>query len=103
MDGKGIIGALMQAQTVRRFHGVRKPLPASLRQRSDAESIDEDVEPYLATTAEERLKMVEALCRFTAEQIAASPDGRRVLERQDPRSTESFELWLRLVRAARKR
>lgn len=81
---------------------MRTPLPASLRQRSDAESIHEDIEPYVGTTAEQRLKMVEALCRFTAEQIDASPNGARMLEHQDPRSAESMELWLRLVRTARK-
>lgn len=75
-------------------------LPASLRRRSDVEAIGEDLRPYLGTTASERAGILAALCRYAAEQIAARPDGQRILDFQHPRSAESLALWLRLVAAS---
>ncbi len=73
-------------------------LPPSLRRRSDRDAILDDLEPYRGTTVEERSAIMSQLCRLAAEQIAAQPDPRRVLEWQDPRSPESLALWQRLVR-----
>ena len=76
-------------------------LPPALRRRDDRDAIREDIAPYLGTTVEQRSEILGALCRLAAEQIAALPDGPRVLRHEDPRSPESERLWLRLVAAAR--
>jgi len=76
-------------------------LPASLRRRSDLEAIREDLQPYRGTTSDERSEIVSKLCRSAAEQIAAHPDGRRILEFQEPLPAESAALWLRMVAEAR--
>ena len=77
-------------------------LPPGLRRRTDREAIFEDIEPYLGTTVEERSSIMSSLCHLAAEQIAARPDGWRVLTHQAPRSRESEQLWLRLVSASRR-
>jgi hypothetical protein len=76
-------------------------LPLSLRRWEDREAIFEDIAPYRGTTIEERSSVLSALCGLAAEQVAARPDGWRVLEHQDSRSPASEPLWLRLVAAAR--
>ena len=76
------------------------PLPPSLQRRSDREAVREDIAPYLGTSVEQRSEIVSSLCRLAAEQIAARPDGARVLQYEDRRSPESERLWLRLVAAA---
>jgi hypothetical protein len=78
-------------------------LPESLRRRSDAEAVAEDLAPYRGTTVEERAAIMSRLCRFAAEQVNARPDGGRILAWQDRRSPESERLWLRLVAARRTR
>ena len=76
-------------------------LPLSLRRRDDDEAIHDDIAPYVGTTVEQRSEILSALCRLAAEQIAARPDGARVLQHEERRSFESERLWLRLVAAAR--
>jgi hypothetical protein len=76
-------------------------LPASLAQRDDRAAIPEDISPYRGTTVEERSQILSALCRLAAEQIAARPDGFRILQYEDRRSAASEGLWLRLVAAGR--
>ena len=56
-------------------------LPLSLRRREDREAILEDIAPYRGTTIEERSSVLSAPCGLAAEQVAARPDGWRVLER----------------------
>jgi hypothetical protein len=72
-------------------------LPLGLRRRSDRDAIAEDLAPYIGTTVAERAAIMSGLCRFAAEQVAAQPDPRRILEWQDPRAAESEALWRRLV------
>ncbi len=79
-----------------------QPLPASLRRRSDVESIYEDIEPYVGTSVEERDAIMLELCRFAAEQIAASPRRDELCRYQDPRSPEALQLWRRLVAESRR-
>ena len=76
-------------------------LPASLRRRSDLDAIREDLRPYRGTTTAERSEIVSKLCRFAAEQIAAHPDGQRILEFQEQRPARSMSLWLHLLAEAR--
>ena len=78
-----------------------RALPLALRRRQDREAIREDIAPYLGTSVAQRSEILDALCRLAAEQIAARPDGPRVLMHQDPRSTDDEQLWLRLMTAAR--
>ncbi len=77
-----------------------KHLPASLRRRSDIEAIADDIAPYLGTTVAERSEVMSELCRLAAEQVAAHPEGHRILEFQEPRSRASMALWMRLVAQA---
>lgn len=79
----------------------KQALPPALERRSDQEAIREDIAPYLGTTVEQRAEIMEALCRLAAEQIAANPQGARILQHVDPRSPESERLWLRLVGSSR--
>jgi len=76
-------------------------LPANLRRRSDLDAIRDDLLPYWGTTMAERSEIVSKLCRFAAEQIAAHPDGQRILEFQEQRPARSTALWLRLLAQAR--
>ena len=76
-------------------------LPFCLRRRSDVDALREDVAGYLGTTVAERSEILGRLCRFAAEQVAARPDGRRILEYQERRSTESEALWRRWMRLRR--
>ncbi len=75
-------------------------LPPALRRRSDVEAIWEDIEPYVGATVEERMEILEDLCRLAAEHLTARPDA---LAYEEPRSAESERLWLRLVAKARAR
>ncbi len=75
-------------------------LPPALRRRSDLQAIVDDLRPYRGTTPAERSALMERLCRFAMEQIAAQPEGRRILGFQDRRSPSSLALWRRLVSEA---
>ncbi|HEX7476682.1 MAG TPA: hypothetical protein VF331_02645 [Polyangiales bacterium] len=74
---------------------------AILNPRSDIEAIAEDIQPYVGTTVAERAEIMERLCEFAAEQVAARADGWRVLAYQDRRSAASRELWRTLVERSR--
>jgi hypothetical protein len=78
-----------------------RALPLALRRRQDRAAIREDIEPYVGTSVAQRSEILDALCRHAAEQIAARPDGPRVLQHQDPRSPDDEQLWFRLMAAAR--
>jgi hypothetical protein len=78
-------------------------LPPSLRQRSDIESIREDIAPYRGMSAEQRAQVVSELCRWARDAIAASPAPEKAWSWQDRRSPESLELWRRLMREPRRR
>lgn len=78
-------------------------LPPSLRQRSDIESIREDIAPYVGMTADQRAQVVSELCRWARDAIVASPDPEKAWNWQDRRSPESLELWRRLMREPRRR
>jgi hypothetical protein len=67
------------------------------------EAILEDIEPYRATTLEQRVEIQAALCRLAVEQIDAHPRRREILDFQEPRSRESLVLWQRLRSPARGR
>ncbi len=75
-------------------------LPAALRRRSDIEAIADDIAPYLGTTVAERSEIMGELCRLAAEQVAAHPQGHRILEFQESRSQDSMALWMQLVAEA---
>lgn len=45
----------------------------------------------------ERAEIMQRLCEFAAEQIAARPDGARVLAFRDHRSESSMALWRSLM------
>ncbi|MBI5502357.1 MAG: hypothetical protein HY907_19085 [Deltaproteobacteria bacterium] len=76
-------------------------LPPCLRRRSDVDALREDVASYAGTTVAERSAILGRLCRFAAEQTAARPDGRRILDFQERRSPESEALWRRWMKARR--
>lgn len=99
-----VVSTLLAAHDRRSYDSVvmRKPLPASLRQRDRVESIFEDIAPYAGMTAEQRMAAMSELCRWAMEQATAHPE-RGVLAYQDPRSVESERLWLLLVKKARGR
>jgi hypothetical protein len=78
-------------------------LPAALRRRSDREAIREDIEPYVGTSLVERAELLDALCRFAAEQIANHPRGAEILDYQDPRSAASLRTWGDLVARSRRK
>ena len=73
-----------------------KKLPATFLDRTDAEDARQDVESARTTTMAERARILEALCRMAAEQIAQHPDPQRVLDWQDPISAETEALLARL-------
>lgn len=78
-------------------------LPASLRQRSDVESIAEDIASYRDLSPAERSRVVSELCRWAADALDASPDPARAWAWEDRRSTESLALWRRLMDEARRK
>jgi hypothetical protein len=78
------------------------PLPRSFV-RTDADDVRADVEAARGTTPEERGRILVALCRMAAEQIAQHPDPRRALEWQDPCSPETEALLRRLRERYRNR
>ncbi len=73
-----------------------------LRPRSEAESILEDIAPYLGRDLAFHARMLASVCDAAAAIIASRPDRDRVLAYRDPRSPESEQLWLRLVEEHRK-
>ena len=68
-----------------------------LRPKPDRDAITQDIRPYVGTTLAERDEIMQRLCEFAAEQIAARPDGARVLAFRDHRSESSMALWRSLV------
>jgi hypothetical protein len=62
----------------------------------DAEDVRADVASAAGTTMAERARILEALCRMAAEQIAQHPDPRKTLAWQDPLSPATEELLARL-------
>ena len=80
----------------------RVELPAGLSQQSNEQAILDDLAPYRGTSVEERSSILSMLCRYAAEQIAAHPEGKRILAYRDRRTPESLETWCRLGARHRK-
>jgi hypothetical protein len=78
-------------------------LPPSLRQRSDIDSIREDIAPYAGMSEADRSETVSELCRWARDAIEASPNPAQAWAWEDKRSAESLALWKRLVAKARAR
>jgi hypothetical protein len=76
-------------------------LPPSLQQRSDLDSIREDIAPYRQMTIDERSRAVNELCRWARDAIEASADPRKAWRWEDRRSAESLALCKRLVATSR--
>ena len=64
--------------------------------RSARQDVDDDVAGARGTTVEERARILEALCRMAAEQIAQHPDPTKALDWRDPISAESEAALARL-------
>lgn len=75
-----------------------RPLPPSLRGRSDRDAIFEDIAVYERMTLEERSRTVSELCALAARMLDASPNREKAWAFEEPRSAESLALWLRLIK-----
>ena len=78
--------------------GLSNPFDA----RSAREDVERDVAAASGTTMEDRARILEALCRMGAEQIAQHADPTRALDWRDPISAES-EAALACLRARYRR
>jgi hypothetical protein len=64
--------------------------------------IEDDIAPLRSLSLEERGKILESVCRDAMAILSARPDFERALAYQDPRSAESLDTWLRLVKRYRR-
>lgn len=71
-----------------------RPLPESFTRAND--DVLDEVAQLRGTTMTERGRILEALCRLAAEQVAQHPDPARTLRWQDPVPPESEALLARL-------
>jgi len=78
-----------------------RELPGTFLNRTDDADAHDDVESARGTTMADRARVLEALCRMAAEQVAQHPDPLRVLDWQDPCSAET-EALLKRLRARRR-
>lgn len=67
-------------------------------ERTHSADVEDDVEPMRALTANERGRVLAALTRMAASQVAQHPDPSRVLECRDEISPESAAILARLRR-----
>jgi hypothetical protein len=72
------------------------------RRSSLREEIEDDIAPLRSLSLEERGKILESVCRDAMAILSARPDFERALAHQDPRSAESLDTWLRLVKRYRR-
>ncbi len=78
------------------------PLVTAPTSHDHLDDVKSDVEGVEGTTMEERARILEALCRMAAEQIAQHKDPARALDWQDPLEPETVALLARLRAAYRK-
>lgn len=71
------------------------------RRGSLREEIEDDIAPLRGLSLEEKGKILESVCRDAMAILRARPDFEQALARQDPRSQDSLDTWLRLVKRYR--
>lgn len=71
------------------------------RRRSLREEIEDDIAPLRGLSLEEKGKILESVCRDAMAILRARPDFEQALARQDPRSQDSLDTWLQLVKRYR--
>lgn len=78
-------------------------LPPALRARSARESVLEDIEPWVGSTVEERVKAVDSLCALAIDLLRANPNVDAAVAWQDPVPPSTRAHWARLMRLKQSR
>jgi hypothetical protein len=76
-------------------------LPPALRARTARESVLEDIEPWVGSTLEQRIKAVDSLSSLAIDMLRANPNVDAAVAWQDPVPPSSREHWARLMRLKR--
>ncbi len=63
----------------------------------------EDIEPWVGSTIEQRIKALESLCALAIDLLRANPNAAAAVAWQDPVSPSTREHWSRLMRLKRER
>lgn len=71
------------------------------RRKTLRQEIEDDIAPLRGLSLEQRGALVESVCRDTAAILRGRPDFAQALQAQEPRSEESLQTWLRLVKRYR--
>lgn len=72
-----------------------------LQRQTLREEIEDDIAPLRALSLEERGKRMESVCRDAMAILRGRADFAQAIQYQDPRSDESMQTWLRLVKKYR--
>lgn len=75
--------------------------PFVLRPRTARESVLEDIEPWIGSTVEQRIKAVEELTALAVDMLRANPNVDAAVAWQDPVPPSTREHWARLMRLKR--
>ena len=65
------------------------------------EEIEDDIAPVRGLTLDQRGQRVESVCRDAMAILRGREDFAQALQAQEPRSDESMQTWLRLVKRHR--
>jgi hypothetical protein len=78
---------------------VKTAKPAFLAPRTLRDEVEDDVAQLRGLSLEQRGRILESVCRDAMAILRARPDFEEAVQRRDPRSAESMQTWLRLVKA----
>ena len=69
--------------------------------RTRRDEVEDDIAPLRSLTLEERGKILESVCRDAMAILRARRDFAQAMAAQEPRSDESMQLWINLVKRYR--
>ena len=73
----------------------------ALQRKTLREEIEDDIAPLRGLTLEQRGQLVESVCRDAMAILRGREDFAQALQAQEPRSEESLQQWVNLVKRHR--